>query len=79
MMTEKYKVAVVMSQEASIQSLLQLEPQSQHSCTEPFTSELRKDPHVREIIEQLREITTGSRSGTARIAMQGALFNLAVA
>ena len=50
---DEVQVAVVTSQETSIQSLLQLEPKS--SPNEPFTSEQRKDPHVREIIHFLEQ------------------------
>jgi hypothetical protein len=50
------QVAVVVSQEASIQSLLQLEPNpSYHTNSESFSSEQRKDPQLRELIHILEQ------------------------
>ena len=68
-------MAVVTSQETSIQSLLQLEPKS--SPNEPFTSEQRKDPHVREIIHFLEQGELPPDPIRARkVAMQGPLFTM---
>ena len=67
------QVAVVMRQEACIQSLLQLEPQS--NTPEPFTSEQRKDLHVRKITEQ-GELPQDPAGRARKVAMQGPLFTM---
>ena len=72
---DEVQVAVMTSQETSIQFLLQLEPKS--SPNESFTSEQRKDPHVREIIHFLEQGELPPDPIRARkVAMQGPLFTM---
>ena len=72
---DKVQVAVMTSQETSIQSLLQLEPKS--NPNESFTSEQRKDPHVREIINFLEQGELPPDPIQARkVVMQEPLFTM---
>ena len=72
---DEIQVAAVTCQETSIQSLLQLEPK--FSPTESFTSEQRKDPCVREIIDFLeREELPPNPIRARKVAMQGPLLTM---
>ena len=68
-----YNATILMSQEASIQSLLQLDLQSNTKFNTPapeqFTSELRKDPHV----SSNGNYHVQDPARARRIAMQGPL------